>query len=315
MKRSLYADLTLLIVAIIWGTTFLIVQAAVRSMPPLAFNGIRFAGAAALFMIIMALFAREQWKQFNRAILVRGIILGIFLFGGYAFQTYGLLYTTSSNAGFITGLSVVLVPFFSVWLMKQRLGWMAWLSAGLALIGLFLLSMGGSSFMLNKGDALVLACAVCFALQIMLTGKYAPQHPTFLLVTIQLGTVGILGLLGSFAFEDAGTVQQLARVVIEPEVLIALSVTLGLGTAFAFWAQTTCQKYTSATRVAIIFAMEPVFAGITGVVWGNEKLGPAAIAGCVLMLVSMLIAEFRTAGKTETRENSGGRNHVQTDSH
>ncbi|WP_152394937.1 DMT family transporter [Paenibacillus guangzhouensis] len=293
MKRSFIADLVLLLVALIWGTTFLIVQHAIQALPPLAFNGIRFAGAALLFFFILCFTRRDWLKQLNRRILWHGFVLGILLFGGYAFQTYGLLYTTSSNAGFITGLSVVLVPFFAMWFLRQRLNWIAWLSAAIALVGLFLLSTGGSSLTVNVGDALVLLCAICFALQIVATGRYAPEHPTLLLVTIQLGTVGILGITGSILFEDTGTVQDWIHLASQPEVLTALAITLLFGTAFAFWAQTYCQKYTSPARVVIIFAMEPVFAGITGVIWGHEKLGVAAIIGCVLMFISMLIAELR----------------------
>ncbi|OPA76908.1 EamA family transporter [Paenibacillus selenitireducens] len=294
MKRSLLADFTLLLVAFIWGTTFLIVQNAVQALPPLAFNGIRFTGAALLFALILILVHRGWWKQFNMRLLRHGIILGILVFGGFAFQTYGLLYTTSSNAGFITGLSVVLVPFFSVWILRQRLRWPAWASAALALIGLFLLSTSGSStFHMNLGDILVLACALCFALQIIATGKYAPHHPTLPLVTIQLGTVGVLGLVGSVLFENIGSFSDWMHLTMQTDVLIALAITLLFGTAFAFWAQTYCQKYTSPTRVAIIFAMEPVFAGITGYVWGDEQLGIAAIIGCGLMLISMLIVELK----------------------
>jgi len=297
MKRSFIADLILLLVALIWGTTFLIVQHAIQALPPLAFNGIRFTGAALLFFIILIFVHRDWLKRVNRRLLWHGFVLGILLFGGYAFQTYGLLYTTSSNAGFITGLSVVLVPFFAMWFLRQRLNWIAWLSAAIALVGLFLLSTGGSSLSINVGDLLVLLCAICFALQIVATGRYAPEHPTLLLVTIQLGTVGFLGIVGSILLEDAGTMQDWVHLASEPEVLMALAITLLFGTAFAFWAQTYCQKYTSPTRVAIIFVMEPVFAGITGVIWGNEKLGVTAIIGCVLMFVSMLIAELRPSEK------------------
>jgi len=297
MKRSLYADLILLSVALIWGTTFLIVQHAVQALPPLAFNGIRFTGAALLFFIILIFVHRDWLKHVNKRLLWHGFVLGVLLFGGYGFQTYGLLYTTSSNAGFITGLSVVLVPFFSMWFLRQRLNWIAWLSAAVALIGLFLLSTGGASLSINFGDLLVLLCAICFALQIVATGRYAPEHPTLLLVTIQLGTVGILGIIGSILLEDTGTMQDWIHLASQPEVLMALGITLLFGTAFAFWAQTYCQKYTSPARVAIIFAMEPVFAGITGYIWGNEKLGVTAIIGCVLMFISMLIAELRPSGQ------------------
>ncbi|MEH7087349.1 DMT family transporter, partial [Neobacillus drentensis] len=121
------------------------------------------------------------------------------------------------------------------------------------------------------------------------------------LVTIQLGTVGVLGLAGSILFEDMGSFSDWMHLATQSEVLVALAITLLFGTAFAFWAQTYCQKYTSPTRVAIIFAMEPVFAGITGYIWGDEKLGITAIIGCGLMLISMLIVELKPTEQAESQ--------------
>lgn len=109
-----------------------------------------------------------------------------FLFMGYGFQTMGLLYTTTSNTGFITGLSVVLVPFLSLALLKHAISRYTWFSAILAVAGLYLLTFTGSAFSLNKGDGLILLCAVAFALQVAYTGVYAPRYPALPLATLQL---------------------------------------------------------------------------------------------------------------------------------
>ncbi len=140
MNRSRLADLSLLIVAAMWGCTFLIVQHAVRVLPPLAFNGIRFVGAAVLLALIITVFYRGQWRAVSIRMLLHACLLGLFLFLGYAFQTVGLLYTTTSNAGFITGLSVVLVPFLALILLKHPISRFTWLSALLAACGLYLLT-------------------------------------------------------------------------------------------------------------------------------------------------------------------------------
>lgn len=296
MKRTWLADVCLLLVALIWGSTFLVVQHAVHTLPPLAFNAIRFACAGLLFAVVL-LFTRRTLTIFlNKRLLLHGGILGLWLFSAYAFQTIGLLYTTTTNTGFLTGLSVVLVPFITLWLSKQRLTLPTWISALLALCGLYLLAFNGGTAEWNKGDGLVLLCAVGFAMHIALTGRFASQHDTLPLVTVQLMTVGILSGISSAIFEPQLTMRLLGQALSEPKVLFALAISIGLSTAFAFWAQTWCQKYTSATRVAILFAMEPVFAAITGVTFAGEALGGWALAGCGLIFIGMIVAELKWSG-------------------
>ncbi|UHA76100.1 DMT family transporter [Paenibacillus sp. 481] len=239
-------------------------------------------------------------KLRNRPLVKHGVILGVWLFGAYAFQTIGLLHTTTTNTGFITGLSVVLVPFITVWLSRQRLPLMTWAAATFALIGLYLLTFNGGAMDWNRGDLFVLLCAFCFAFHIALTGKYAPLYDTVALVTVQLATVGVLAALSSLLFEPLMTLTELWQALSHPPVWIALTVSIGLSTAFAFWAQTWCQRYTSASRVAVIYATEPVFAAITGVTFAGELLGTWAIAGCVLIFAAMILAELKW-GKHEVQ--------------
>ncbi|EJW16845.1 hypothetical protein PAV_5c04280 [Paenibacillus alvei DSM 29] len=292
MKRTWLADVCLLLVALIWGSTFLVVQHAVHTLPPLAFNAIRFIGAGLLFAVVL-LARRSLFVFLDKRLLIHGSILGLWLFSAYAFQTIGLLYTTTTNTGFLTGLSVVLVPFITLWLAKQRLTLPTWISALLALCGLYLLAFNGGAAVWNQGDVLVLLCAVGFAMHIALTGRFAPHHDTLPLVTVQLTIVGILSGGSSLIFEPQLSTGMLGQALSEPKVLFALAVSIGLSTAFAFWAQTWCQRYTSATRVAILFAMEPVFAAITGVTFAGEVLGGWAIAGCGLIFAGMIVAELK----------------------
>ncbi|MCJ8013172.1 DMT family transporter [Paenibacillus sp. KQZ6P-2] len=298
MNRSRLADLSLLLVALMWGCTFLIVQNAVRVLPPLAFNGIRFIGAAILLALIITVFYRGQWRTINRRMLLHSCLLGLFLFMGYAFQTVGLLYTTTSNTGFITGLSVVLVPFLALILLKHPISRFTWLSAVLAAFGLYLLTFAGSTLVFNKGDFLVFLCAIAFALHIAYTGIFAPQYPALPLAALQMAVVGILSCLGSMLFEDVGPIAQTMDRLAQPEVLWALLVSIGPTSAFAFWIQTVCQKYTSPSRVAVIFAMEPVFAALTGVWFGGETLGIEAGIGCLCIFTGMILAELKSASRT-----------------
>lgn len=292
-KKNLFADLSLLLVALVWGATFVIVQNAIDLLPPITFNGIRFLIAALILGGWLLLFERKQLSFFNRKLFFAGLIIGVWLFLGYATQTVGLLYTSSSKAGFITGLSVVLVPLFSFLLLKLRPTKNAIMGVLVATVGLYLLTMTDIS-VLNKGDALVFICAIAFALQIVFTGKYSSQFPSLLLTVIQIGTVAVLSILYSLLFEDWSLVFK-PSIIFDSSVLIALLITSIFATALAFFAQTNFQKYTTPTRVALIFATEPVFAAITGFIWAHDRLSASAIMGCLLILAGMVFAELPSA--------------------
>jgi drug/metabolite transporter (DMT)-like permease len=290
MKKSLLADISLLSIAFIWGITFVLVQNAIGFLEPFTFNGVRFLIAALLLAFWLLLFKRDQLARINKKILLSGFFLGLWLFLGYAFQTIGLLYTTSSKAGFITGLSVVLVPIFSLLLLKQVLGLNAIVGVLIATIGLFLLTLGDMSGV-NLGDGFVFICAITFAMHIIFTGKYSGQFPVLLLTVIQIFTVAALSIICSFIFEDWKKAVSM-DILLSSDVLIALFITSVFATALAFFAQTNFQKYTSATRVALIFAMEPVFAALTGYFWAHERLSYGALIGCLLIFSGMVVAEL-----------------------
>lgn len=292
MKKPLVADLSLLLVTIIWGSTFVLVQNAIDFLEPFSFNSIRFLAAAVILMICLVIFDKEQLKKLDVKLLLSGVFIGFWLFLGYATQTIGLLYTTSSKAGFITGLNVVLVPLFSMMLLKQFPNTNAVFGVLTATIGLFLLTMTDVTSM-NKGDGFVFICAVSFALQIIYTGKFSRKYPTLLLTVIQITTVAVLSILSSFLFEDWKRSFDL-EILLSQDVLIALVITSIFATALAFLIQTGFQKYTTATRVALIFAMEPVFAAITGFYWANERLSYSALVGCFLIFAGMIFAEMPT---------------------
>lgn len=292
-NRTLFADFSLLLVALVWGATFVIVQNAINLLPPITFNGIRFLIAALLLGGWLILFERKQFIHLDRRLIFSGIIIGLWLFIGYATQTVGLLYTSSSKAGFITGLSVVLVPLFSFFLLKLRPTRNAIIGVLIATVGLYLLTMTDISA-LNQGDALIFVCAIAFALQIVYTGKYSSKFPTLLLTVIQISTVAVLSILYSFFFEDWSLAFS-SSIILNQSVLVALIITSVFATALAFFAQTNFQKFTTPTRVALIFAMEPVFAAVTGFIWADDRLSLSAIVGCLLILAGMIFAELPTA--------------------
>jgi drug/metabolite transporter (DMT)-like permease len=297
MKASTFADLSLLFVALIWGATFVVVQNAISFLEPLAFNAVRFSIAAILLGLWLVIFERHQLQKVDKKLLLSGIMLGFWLFIGYAFQTLGLLYTTSSKAGFITGLSVILVPLLMIGILKQRPGMNSIAGVSAATIGLYLLTMSDVSG-LNIGDAFVLICAAGFALHIVFTGKFSNSYPTLLLTAVQILTVAALSAVSSVLFEDWQRVFQ-PEVIFSADVMVALLVTSILATALAFFIQTNFQKHTTATRVALIFAMEPVFAAITAYFWADERLTYSALAGCALIFAGMIFAEL-PSGKFES---------------
>lgn len=290
MKKTVIADLTLILVAIVWGATFVVVQNAVAVLPPNTFNALRFFIAAVFLFIIYLLFSRDKKNLLDVKLLRSGAFLGLWLFGGYAFQTMGLMYTSPSKAGFITGLCVVLVPLLAFMVLKEKIKWPAIVGVLMAMFGLFLLTANGSMEP-NIGDLLVFGCTICFALQIVFTGKYAPLYAALPLAITQITTVAVLSFLYALFFEKWQLMFD-PSVMLNPDVAWGLFITSILATALAFLAQTAFQKMTSSTRVALIFSLEPVFAAVTSYLWIHEVLDGFQILGCSLIFFGMVLAEL-----------------------
>lgn len=290
MRKPIFADISLLFVTFVWGTTFVLVQNAISLLEPFSFNGVRFLAAAVMLLVWLFIFERKQIALMNIKMLASGVFIGFWLFLGYATQTIGLLYTTTSKAGFITGLSVIFVPLFSMFLLKQFPSRNVVIGVSIAAIGLFMLTMTDVSS-LNIGDGFVFICAISFALQIIFTGKFSSKYPALLLTVIQISTVAVLSILSAFIFEDWRKSLN-PEILLSRDVIVALMITSVLATALAFLIQTNFQKYTTATRVALIFAMEPVFAAIAGYYWADERLSVSALFGCLLIFAGMIFAEL-----------------------
>jgi len=280
--RELGADFLLLMVAVAWGSTFFVVQAAVNETPVYTFLFWRFSLAG----LLMALISFKQLRLINKEVLKAGILLGLFMFLGYAFQTFALTYTYSSTVGFITGLSVIVVPFISFLLFKHKASLFSTLGAVIAAIGLYFLTLN-SEIGFSLGELYAFVCAMMFALHIVFTGHLSRQHNIYLLVTIQFLTVGICSFVGGFAMEGSIIPPNTDKLFIN-----AIAITVIFATIFAFWVQTAMQRFTTAAKTAIIFTMEPVSAGIFGYFFANELLSFSQIGGAVLILCGMLLAEL-----------------------
>ncbi len=278
------ADLALLTVAFIWGTTFVVVKDALADIKPFYFLALRFAVA---FLFLCAIYFKKL-IDIKMTEIRAGIFIGIFLFGGYAFQTVGLQYTGAANAGFITGLSVVLVPLFIAASLRRAPS--AHLAAGAlsAAAGLALLSLS-PLLTFNHGDLLVFFCAICFAGHILAVGRFASRLDPVYLTIIQIGVVSAVSLIFGIFLESP------PKTITGP-VWTALLITAVPATSLAFLIQNKAQKFTSPTHTAIIFTTEPVFAGLGAYMLAGEVLSTRQLAGCVLILAGMLIADLKGNG-------------------
>jgi len=286
---SIIADLALVLVAFVWGASFVMVKEAIAQVGVYPFLSLRFT----LSFLFMVLIFAKRLPRLNKRIVFSGTVLGVFLFLAYAFQTVGLVYTSASNAGFITGLNVAFVPIFSFAIFKQMPRPLTLLGIALATTGLFLLT-GGHWEGFNRGDVLVLLCAICVALHILWTGKYAPVMDVYLLATVQIGVVALLSLpfgISSFHSSLSGIPFSVWKSVIFTGLL---------ATVFAFVAQTSAQRYTPPARAALILLMESIFCALCARFYGGEKLSKLSLAGGILMVIGLTLAELRRKGEGKT---------------
>lgn len=277
------ADILLLSVAVSWGVTFLMVQDAIKDVPVYAFLFYRFLIAT----IIMFLLASKRLKTIDKDSMFYGVILGSALFAGFATQTFGLLYVKSSIVAFITGFNVIFVPFLAYVFFKDMVRRNVLIGSFVALLGLYALTMSGKlSF--GYGEFLVLICALMFAIHIVLTGKFSLKGDVFIIVCFQFLTVTLLSLLFSITFEEVTFAIEFNEVVLKAIIITSL-----FATVYAFLIQTYFQQYTTATKTAIIFTMEPVSAAFYAYFVGNENLTTVQVVGALLIIVAMLLTELR----------------------
>jgi drug/metabolite transporter (DMT)-like permease len=277
MRRA--AELALVGVAAVWGLTFVLVQDAIGQIEPMAFLAYRFLPAAALVGLVFWRPLRGLSSAGWRA----GFVMGIFLTAGYVAQTFGLEHTTASNAGFITGLFVVLTPLIGSLAFGLGVGRAAWGAALLSAAGLLLLSGAGGDLNLN-GDGVVFLCACAFAVHILVTARAVTRFDVGALVAVQLGVCGLFCLAYS-AF--AGQLSTPSGAT----VWSALIVTSLFASALGFLVQSYAQRHAAPARTALILAAEPAFAGLFGYLLQDERLSALAWTGAVLIMVAIVIVD------------------------
>jgi len=281
------ADLALVFVCMIWGATFVLVKEALADVSTLLFLAVRFALAAAALALV---FLGPIRRAGNRAHAVRGgIVAGFFLFSGYVLQTFGLKLTTASKAAFITALYIPLVPVLSAFVHRRAPQWAEAAGVLLAALGMGLMTAHRNLLEVSLGDMLVAGCAVAFAVHIVVLGHFARAADTGTLAVTQIATCAVLAAALFWWAEPM-------RVIWSGRVWLALAVTSLLATALAFSLQTWAQRFSSATRTALLFAMEPVFAWVTSWLVAGETLTGRTLAGAALILGGIVIVELKPFG-------------------
>jgi drug/metabolite transporter (DMT)-like permease len=297
--RTWQADGLLLAVTAVWGATFPLVKNAtdleIGGVPTYWFLAARFTLAAVLLALIF-------WKRLARLPLATwgaGGLLGLFLFAGYAFQTFGLAYTSSAKAAFITGLCVAIVPVLAVvWLKRKPLPG-AWIGVAAATVGLALLSLN-ADLLPTYGDLLVFLCAISFALHVAGVSRFAGEHDSVALAIIQIGTAGALSWV--LHLLDKGTLAPGVAHVSwwggPANVMLATLICGVFATAAAFLLQNVLQPFTTPTHAALIFSAEPVWGAVFAYLLAGETLTARGYLGAALILAGMILAELPIGGKS-----------------
>jgi drug/metabolite transporter (DMT)-like permease len=280
--RNVKVNALLVFVSMIWGSTFLIVQETIRLTGPFTFLAMRFGIGA----LVLAVIFHKRLAQITRVEIITGSLIGLFLFGTYALQTTGLQYTTSSKAGFITGLYVPLVAILAVPMLRQKPTLGSMLGVNFSVAGLALISVNSSfQFTIGLGEFLVIGCAIASALHVICISKFAPKVDAMNLTLVQIALTAVLSLIA----------MPIAR---EPFVLPPLPVwgsALFMGvaaTAFALAVMNRVQQFVSSTRATLIYALELVWVGLLGSLAG-EQLSLFAWIGCGCIVLGMITGELR----------------------
>ena len=289
-NKALKADLLLLLTAGIWGLAFVAQRVGMDYVGPYTYNALRFALGSLSLLPLIYLSARKRRRQQpelpqgdGRAILVGGMIAGLALFAGSSFQQVGLVYTTAGNAGFITGLYVVMVPLLGLF-WKQRPTAGTWVGAVLAATGLYFLSVT-EDLTLKPGDFLVLISAFFWSVHVLVIGWLSPKMDSLKLSAVQFAVCSLFSLLVALAIETMTLASILAATM--PIIYGGL-----FSVGIAYTLQVVAQRHAHPAHSAIILSLEGSFAALGGWLLLGEILSPRGLLGCALMLSGMILSEL-----------------------
>ena len=279
LRASTRAELYLLSITLIWGSTFVITKDALRDVSPFLYITLRFSAAAIIFALL-----QPQVLKTGKQTLLKGGFLGFLLFVGFTLQTIGLQYTSASKSAFITGMLVVLTPVCQIIIERKAPKFGNLVGVALVTVGLYLLTSPEGSEM-NVGDWLTLGCALCWALYIVYLDMYGSEHDPGRLTFAQFLVSSVGGAIGAVLFEE---------ITWNPSVELysAIAYLAIFATVIALYVQTRYQKETTPTRAAIIFSVEPIFAAIVAYFALGEMIGTVGVVGGGIIVVGLLVSEL-----------------------
>jgi drug/metabolite transporter (DMT)-like permease len=276
--------------SLLWGVTFVVVKDALYDISVFGYLAARFLlGAVPMIWVY-----RRDLRELTREEAWAGIQVGLFMFGGYSFQTAGIALTTPSKAAFITGMSVVLVPVFLAIFWRRKISIWAWAGAAASFVGLYFLTAPQHGLAdLNRGDLLVMVCAILYALQIILIDRYTGKYSLGALSCIQVVLAGALSAIAVPLLNVTHLEPFFVRYTFRME--FGVIVTAIFTTAIAYPLLVWGQRHTTATNTALILTCEPIFAAITSYFVIHERLGGRSLAGAALILGGICVAEWKGA--------------------
>ena len=286
-KKELLADGLLLLTALIWGSAFAVVKNTLDSFPPAAIIAMRYTIATALTGIAF----RKHLRALTREDILRGALVGLLLSAAYIVQTIGLSYTTASKNAFLTAVYVMLVPFFSMALFRQRLRKANFIAAAMMLLGIGLLSLDGESGGLNVGDVLTLLCGALFAGHIIAVERCQRRTDAYALIVLQFGFCALYALVYTLLFErgvpmtfSAGSVGGLLYLAV-------------FSTTSAMSLQNIGQSMAPASHASILLSLESVFGVIFSCLLLGERVTPRMLLGFAVIFAALLVSELTPRGK------------------
>ena len=281
-KKELLADGLLLLTALIWGSAFAVVKNTLDSFAPAAIIAMRYTIATALTGIAF----RRHLHGLTRADVLRGALVGLLLSAAYIVQTIGLSYTTASKNAFLTAVYVMLVPFFSMALFRQRLRKANFIAAAMMLLGIGLLSLDGESGGLNVGDVLTLLCGALFAGHIIAVERCQRRTDAYALIVLQFGFCALYALVYTLLFErgvpmtfSAGSVGGLLYLAV-------------FSTTIAMSLQNIGQSMAPASHASILLSLESVFGVIFSCLLLGERVTPRMLLGFAVIFAALLVSEL-----------------------
>lgn len=278
MNKQLQANFLIVLVALFWGSTYFLTKMAVAELEPFNLTALRFGTA----FIITALFFFKRIRKADRTVIKYSIILGVLAVIAVLSMTFGVQYTTASNAGFLISLSVVMIPLISVVVLKKKIKAKLLLSVILATIGIVCLTLN-EQLTINKGDILCILCATSFAVQVLIMERIPKSADSVSIGALQLGITAVVNFILSFFLENFTV----------PSDLKVWGVIVILGvfcTAFCYIIQIYALKNTSAIQAGIILSLEPVFSAIFAYIFLGELLSKQGYIGAILLFISVILA-------------------------